>query len=228
MGGYGVDETVTNQLFSLIEGQNGLQWEEHLPPMPTKRDCPIAFSHAHFLVVAGGTTEKNSYLRTCEVLNTNLMQWFTSVSLPEPLGNASVTLCGDNVFILGGWYSLDTPTRSVLTCKVENLLRSSVADQVWNRIADLPVLMSTGVAYQDHLLAFGGVDFMNKSVNDVYKYDWTFNSWRVVGCMLMPRGRAFATMLPPHRVLVAGGHRGCYLNKMYEVEVATICSRPPT
>jgi hypothetical protein len=95
---------------------------------------------------------------------------------------------------------------------------------VWNRIADLPVLKSTGVAYRENLLAVGGVDCMSNPVDVVYKYDWTFNSWRVVGQMLKPRGQAFATFLPPNKLLVAGGHKGYHLNKMYEVELATILS----
>jgi hypothetical protein len=55
---------VTNQLFSLVENHNDM--EEILPPMPTKRDCAIAFSYGHFLVVAGGVSEGD---RTVEVLD---------------------------------------------------------------------------------------------------------------------------------------------------------------
>lgn len=220
VGGCDEDDAVTNQLISLVENKSDYQWLEVFPPMPTKRDCSIAFSYGDLLVVAGGAGERYEYLRTVEVLDISSMQWFDCSPLPEPLSNASTTLCGDNIFILGGWFSADTPTTSVLTCRVE---QAHGTPQIhWNHLADLPVLMSTGVSHQEHLLAVGGVDCKNNPVDSVYRYDRTSNSWRVVGRMLRPRGQAFAAMLPSQELLVAGGHTGYNFNKIYEVEIATI------
>ena len=237
IGGYDEDENLTNQLFSLVpDEETGYErWQEDLPPMLTKPDGSVAFSYACHLVVAGGLVEDSVFTNIVEVLNTNTLTWAAACSLPEPLATASVTVCNDNVFILGGWCSENTPTCSVLTCNIRDLIDSStksctdetrdqIKRNIWYRIADLPVLKSTCITYQGHLLVVGGVNVMNKAVTAVYVYDRAANSWRVIGQMLVPRGQAYVTVLPSSEILVVGGHKGYYLNKLYEVELLTVNS----
>ncbi len=225
IGGYDEDENFTNRLFTFVNDET---WMEVFPSMPTKRDSSIAFSYEDHLLVAGGTNEDNRCLRTVEVLDMRSMQWFTATPLPEPLSTASATICRDSVFILGGWYSQNTPTCSVLTCNVEELIRSTRDVDgggtacVWNRIADLPVLKSTCICYHGHLITLGGVDETNKAINYIYRYDHASNSWRVIGHLSIPRGQAYVSLLPSDEILVVGGHKGYYINKIYEVEILNI------
>ena len=47
------------------------------------------------LIVAG--MAEDGVLSTVEVMNTENHQWSTASDVPEPLYNASVTVCGDQI-----------------------------------------------------------------------------------------------------------------------------------
>ena len=224
VGGCDEDENVTNQLFTYISRDGHEKWEEHLPPMKHKRDSAIAFTYGSYLVVAGGVSDGDRHLKSVEVLDTMAMQWAESVPLLEPLSSACAILCNSNVYLLGGWASEKMPTSAVHTCSVADLVGNARSTRektrdVWKKIADLPVLKSTAINYRGHLIAVGGVDVMNRATTIVQRYDKASNSWVVIGHLLVPRGQPFAMVLPQYDVtLVIGGHKGYYINKIYEVE----------
>ena len=92
----------SNKLFSFSEGKwfSKDKWVEKFPPMPTKREYPAAVCTGHSLVVAGGLDEGED-LPTVEVMDISTQQWFTAASLPRGIYRASMTGCGDNLYILG-------------------------------------------------------------------------------------------------------------------------------
>ena len=101
IGGESLLVGVTNSLLSLTNDQ----WTEKFPPMPTKRYLTAAVCSGRSLVVAGGTSgEANKCLSTVEVLDTETLQWCKASSLPHPLFQGSATLCGDQIYILAGFY----------------------------------------------------------------------------------------------------------------------------
>ena len=55
------------------------------------------------LIVGGGWGSASSALATVEVMDIETHEWFRAENLPEPLFHASMTLCGDQVYILGGY-----------------------------------------------------------------------------------------------------------------------------
>ena len=228
VGGSDEDENVTNQLFTFVANGNGIhegKWEEQLPPMKHERDNSIAVTHGNHLVVAGGVSGADVYLFSVEVLNTSSFQWSEATPLSEPLSSASATVCAGSLYLLGGWASEKTPTSAVYKCSIADLIKTSgsassaQSGDLWKKMADLPVLKTTAVSYRGHLIAMGGVDVMNRATTIVQRYDKASDSWIVIGHLMVPRGQPFAVALPRYDVtMVIGGHKGYYINKIYEVE----------
>ena len=60
-----------------------------------------------------GEGRKN--LSVVQVMDTETVQWSTASSLPDPLYQTSATLCGVQVYMLGG-FSESRQSKSVFTC----------------------------------------------------------------------------------------------------------------
>ena len=111
IGGY--YHCVSNELFSLTGEGSNRKWTEKFPPMPTERSDTSALCTKTSLVVAGGMGEVGM-LSTVEVMNTENHQWSTAADLPQPIYCASATVCGDQLYMLGGvnkHYSDTTPVQ---------------------------------------------------------------------------------------------------------------------
>ena len=224
VGGYGVgDFKDTNKLFSLTGEGSGRRWTEKSPPMPTKRYEVSALCTGKTLIVAGGNGrgDKDEALKTVEVLNTETREWRTAADLPQPLTKSSMTLCGDLVYLLGGGNKDKDGTTSVYSCSLTSLLfytgskslgerlastltRSSKSSP-WDRVADLPVNLSTAVSLHDRLLAIGGHNSKDEPTTAVHMYQPTTNSWEVISHMTTPRIVCLSAVLPDNQLMVVGG-----------------------
>ena len=120
IGGKTPNREVTNSLLSLTDNK----WTKRFPPMLTKRYLTAVVYSGKSLVVAGGKTEidKKPKLSTVEVMDTETLQWSTASSLPHTLSQASATLCGDQVHMLGGFVQSGKRSKSVFTCSLPALL----------------------------------------------------------------------------------------------------------
>ena len=74
------------------------------------------------MVVAGGYGEEITILSTVEVMDTDTLQWSTASSLPYPLSDATATVCGDRVYLVGGSDQCWKSAKSAFTCSVSDLL----------------------------------------------------------------------------------------------------------
>ena len=194
----------TNKLLSLCERES---WSDVFPPMPTKRLGTFAVMSKEHLIVAGGTTGPYSEdnLNTVEVMDTKTLVWSTVASLPHPYNWASSTICGDHLYMLGGWDDNDK-TKSVLTCSLTELLQSSSSSSsVWHRVADAPAYHSTCAAVNGELLAVGGCDENSKATSAIHKYNPTTNSWDLINNMPTARYSNLVAVLPTNEVMVVGG-----------------------
>ena len=70
--------------------------------MPTKRKWTTSLCTGTTLIVAGGVGESGRTLLTVEVMDTETHQWSTASDLPQPMYYASATVCGDQLYMLGG------------------------------------------------------------------------------------------------------------------------------
>ena len=208
IGGRTSNYEVTNSLLSLTDNK----WTKQFPPMPTERWLTAAVCSGRFLAVAGGVGEGVKKLSTVEVMDTETLQWSTASSLPHPLSEPSATLCGDQVYMLGGFYQTNKKSKSVFTCSLAALLQScqpqslgtrlktlSLArrPKVWHQLADTPVILSTCASLHGQLLAVGGKDSDDKHTTaTIHMYNTTTNSWEVISHMATPRCRSSVAVFP--------------------------------
>ena len=233
VGGYD-SSGYKNKMLSLVgEGK----WVEQLPCMPTKRSLTAAVCSGKTLVVIGGRSGGVN-LKTVELLDIDSLQWFIASELPHPLSHASATVCGDNLYLVGG-FDKDGPTKSVLTCSLSALVQSakpatlggrsekafSQTEQVWREVASLPVTHSTCASLNGQLIAVGGSDSHNEKItNSVYAYDPTTDRWDVISMMPTARCHCLVAVLPGNQLMVVGGCTGSaymYDTMTDKVEVAT-------
>ena len=215
IGGIHLD-IATNTLLSLSQDKPDIskqKWLEQLPPMTYCHSSPAVSTTNTSLIVAGGWGPGVKKTEV-EVMDTQTLQWSTVASLPLPLSEATATICGDRLY-LGGGFSSDGPTKSVLECEVKDLLQSqppslasriglSRRPQVWREVAPLPVTLSSLVTFQGHLLAVGGVRGAD-STSEVREYDAATNSWNGISQMRAQQCRSLAVVLPNNTLMVCGG-----------------------
>ena len=192
---YSNKDTYTNKLLSLPG------YKEVFPAMPTKRRDTTAVTSKEHLIVAGGAIGLSSAdgLNTVEVMDTKSLVWSTVASLPHPNTRASGTICGDQLYMLGG------DTKSVLTCSLTELLQSSSSSSIWHRVAYAPDYYSTCAAVNGELLAVGGCDEVWKSSSVIHKYNPTTNSWSLISNMPTTRYDCLVAVLPTNEMMVVGG-----------------------
>ena len=202
--------TPGNALLSFSQGR----WEEKYPPMPTKRSFPAAVCTARVLVVAGGCGEDYQALTAVEVMDTSTLQWSATASLSVGISSASMTACGDSIYLLGDG------SNHVYSCSLKELYRyidectktaAKMSLQqlcVWKRNADLPVSRSTAVTLCGQVVSVGGYDESGE-VDTVYCYDPVADCWVKVGQLLSAKGLPLATILPGGKLTVVhGNHQG--------------------
>ena len=201
----------TNSLASLTGEGKDSKWVELFPRMPTARYDLAAVCRGRNVIAAGGSGGVGRTLSTVEILDTDLRQWSSAASLPHPMKAASITVCGDLLYLLGG-FDQNGRTLSVLTSSITDLLhqQQETANQpaVWRRAADAPYYWSTAVSVGGQLLAIGGRDEAYNSTSAIVAYDPTSDSWQDMGHMTTPRYATLVALLPSNELIVAGGGGG--------------------
>ena len=211
VGGRDQQMRPTNSLASLTGEGKDSKWVELFPRMPTARYRLAAVCRGRNVIAAGGWDGVGRRLSTVEILDTDLRQWSSAASLPHPMWVASITVCGDLLYLLGG-LDQNGRTLSVLTSSITDLLhqQQETANQpaVWRRAADAPYYGSTAVSVGGQLLAIGGRDEARKDTSAIVAYDPTSDSWKDMGHMTTPRWGSLVALLPSNELIVAGGVGG--------------------
>ena len=209
------DYKYTNSLRSLTGRGARRQWSLVFPAMPTARSQTVSVTTQHTLIVAGGRDSRKN-LDIVEVMDIPTQQWTTASHLPHPFDWISGTVCGDKLFLAGGFDGERKALKSVLTCSVSDLSPPSLGARprslslanktgVWQQVRDLPVTMSTLITLGGHLLAVGGRDDSGNDAAAVHCYDSHTDSWHVVSEMKNRRRRCLVSALPEDCLLVVGG-----------------------
>ena len=226
-----LDRHATNQLF-ILTGVG--KWVEHFPPMPTKRYGTAAVCSGKSLVVAGGRGGDYETLHVVEVMDTETLQWSTASSLPFSFDYASATICQDRIYMVG--YNTSNEPRSVLACSMADLIQSCrpqslgarletlTLQEVWHRVANLPVCLSSCATLCGQLLAVGGCgDSIENCTTAIHQYNPATNSWEVISHMPTARWNTLVAVLPDNKLMVVGGYEGALFSDALDtVEIATL------
>ena len=237
VGGWSRGGGLTNSLLSLMGegGDSNLKWSPLFPAMRTKRRNTAAVYNGCSLIVVGGH-DGDKRLATVEVLDTNTRQWSTASSLLHPYSRATLGICGDRLYMLGGFdQHANRGTRSVLTCSVPELLQSrqtqSLAGklrtltlkkkQVWQHVAFAPHYKSTCSVLCGRLVAVGGEDEADKETTAISVYNEKTNSWETM--VDMPTARELALVaIVCGKMMVIGGLVGVAALDTVEIPVGTV------
>ena len=197
------------------------RWKQELPPMPTGRSHPAVICHDNLLLVTGGLAEDDStILNTTDVLDLTTRKWSTpeGLNLPVPLQLHVLTLCGENLYLVGG--AMVNPVKSSGDFNSQawrakwSDVKQTVDPQhsqpqrgaVWARIADPPTLYPTPVSCGGALYTVGGMTRNDKPISTVYSYITARNQWVSVGDMSVGRFWHCAVPLSSNTIFVAGGY----------------------
>ena len=230
----GIDTTSRYKTTNKVITHRDHKWVELYPPMPTERCWAAVLSTTTHVAVMGGLKGCNP-LAITEVMDIQTKQWSTASPLPYGIYEASTTLCGEILYLMGGYtYSNEY---SVLSCRFSDLVQSTQStrpstwkwpwsstvathSKVWHNIPDLPVRYSTCVTVQGKVLAIGGLDKQDKRATSIYELNTDNNKWSHKSDMKIAKSRCLATTLPDNNILVVGGVTDT--GRTDETEIATI------
>ena len=207
-----ISGAATDSLLSLMGEGRGMKWLPNLPAMPTKRYMTAAVCSGRSLIVAGGWDLINT-LSTVEVLDTDTRQWSIASSLTHPFSDATISICGERLYMLGGWDQPGNKIRSVLSCSVPELLQSCHPSagklpvnrsSIWRSVADAPHYLSSCATLCGQLVAVGGCDKAGKDTSAITGYNETTDSWEAMGDMPTARYEALVAILN-RKMMVVGG-----------------------
>ena len=179
--------------------------------MPSARLNTTAICSGHSLIVAGGYNGA-LILTVVEVLNTDTRQWSGATPLPFPFSSATASICGENLYMLGGYDKPEQPTRLVLTCSISKLIESCQPHSpgvgtIWHRVVDSPFYFSSCATLCGELVLVGGFDdIANAETVDIRAYNRRTDSWQTIGLGKMPTAqyRALVVVLRD-KLMVVGG-----------------------
>ena len=220
MVGGQISRAATDSLLSLIGEERVQKWLPNLPAMPTKRYQTAVVCSGHSLIVAGGSDDRNR-LATVEVLDTDTRQWFIANSLTHPFSWATISLCGETLYMLGGWDQTGYGTHSVLSCSIPELLQScqpqplaeklqtAPANQsrIWRCVADAPHYWPSCATFCGQLVAVGGME-AGKNTRAITVYNERTDSWEAMEAMLTTRRWALVAILNGKMMVVGGRVEG--------------------
>ena len=216
MVGGEISGAATDSLLSLMGEGRDQKWLPNLPAMPTKRYCTAAVCSGCSLIVTGGEDGRNR-LATVEVLDTDTLQWSIASSLTHPISGATISICGERLYMMGGSDEKTGPmTRSVCGCSITELLQSCQPPTIWQRVAqklkstiwqcvaDAPHYFSSCATLCGQLVAVGGRDRANKDTSAITRYNETTDSWEIIGHMPTARWLALVVILNGKMMVVGG------------------------
>ena len=140
------------------------------------------------------------------MMDTDTLQWSTASSLPKPITDATATVCGERVYVIGGKDQDGHQTKLVFTCYLNALPQSQPShNPLWTRVADIQVERTTCVTLNGQLLAVGEQDSDDTATDKIYLYNTKRDSWDVISHMPTPRCWCLVAVLPGNKLMVVGG-----------------------
>ena len=233
----GEQSSEATKILLSLTGQQ--KWTEHFPPMKYYHNNPGVATTSTSLIVAGGWGPDKKKA-SVEVMDNESLCWSTVASMPHPRNQLTAAICGDSIYLGGGFQKGEGAVTSILACSVSDLVQSAVPlsqslaarvasslklsprpPTVWTERAKLPVRVSSLVTFQGRLLAVGGRDRDDDDSSAVHQYDIATNTWKTISHMNNKRYVSHTACLPGKRLIVVGGSYGVGTSST-SVQIASI------
>ncbi len=218
VGGMDSSRSTSNVVFN--EGRN---WKQTIPPMPTARTSPAVVSLSTHLIVAGTDI--------VEIYNISTSQWSETDELPYACYDQRGIVYNNTVYLMGG-FDGENLNKVVCAAQVDKLISAdrqddgsaNKADSVWNTISNTPSYCPSPVTISDTLFAVGGVDSEGEVTQRIYAYSSSMDSWLYVGDLPSPIASAATVSLSPTQCLMIGGLNNGKQSTVYKIRTATTIS----
>ena len=224
----------TKEKSSKLGVLDNTSWTYPLPSMPTARRSPTVITFdKRWLVVIGGKYEENgTQLTDVEVLDTTSDHWYKGVPLPQPLSHASAGIIGSTCYVLGGFSSKGSSSKTVFSIPLNNLITQALSASapaspsqchvhvLWQTLPDTPFVHSTALALNGALMAIGGESALQITNRAIYLYQSSSKRWFKIGELPTRRTKCACTVLSNGAVIVAGGSAAINSSLSQAVEIA--------
>lgn len=196
-------------------------WGALIPEMNVARKSPAVVTTPHYMVVGGGEVEGSTFSEIVEILEIESHLWLMVPSLPHAGTGLSAVVCGDQLYMLGGYTQAGHMSCQVYMCSLSLLAQQSASlstllkakkfsdEVVWRSTADLPAFQCACVCLGGHLVAVGGCDKDYNPSNQLWYYTLNGNAWhKLPDQMPTARRECLAVTVPVEgkiRLLVVGG-----------------------
>ena len=211
-GGCKKDNTCSNEI--AVWQSEIKEWKLPFPTMPTPRWGPSATSYKNWLIVAGGSKEKDCCLPVVEILNVFTNQWSSGPPTPIPWEIMKSTVIKGTWYLMGGVGLCEEPTATKLCNVYCSSLESLVSwseqegDNVWKQLPSLFGFYSAPINIDGCLYAVGGSDTeFEESKSIICYYNSEDNKWVKAGQLPFPKSDC-AGLASSNKLYVIGGWDG--------------------
>ena len=216
IGGY---EAASKGVTNLVSTWTGQEWQQDLPPMPTKRFRPGVTTYHTFVVVAGGVAEDmQTLLSSIDILNIATRQWWTltNLQLPQPMYALQCAISSAHLCVASAGISCDAATGTFTTVidvwqlpvtALEKVLIPGDDDTPyqWTKFAPTPYFNFAILQDTAHIVAVGGNDSLDEPTPDIFVYNPDRDVWSKVGQLGVPRILCAVVSLSRTSFIVCGG-----------------------
>ena len=199
---------VTNKVSTFINNS----WTHHYPDMSTPRFRPGVASYSDHIIVAGGAREINPYTFNDDIELLYYKQspcWITAnINLPEPMGDISLTVSNNLLFIVGydtsGWRSDRAYQIAVDDIKSSAVTQPPASSQ-WTPVPSAPHNCTAIIPDSCPPVIIGGRDSQDVPTASIAMLK---ESWSKVASLSSPRLSVAVVPINCESILVIGGTTG--------------------
>ena len=215
----GVDD-VTNKVTNNVSTFNNISnnWVKYFPNLLQPRCKPGVLTYENRVIVLGGAVDNRlNTLDDIEVLNlTQPLQWTKStVKLPEPMWNISLTTAYDQIYIVGYYLSNGNVTNKAFQISVDSILSStdhrsrstSGDDFKWTTLPRAPHYNTALLPHSYPPVIVGG-DIQGVPTSNVAILDITKNKWDKLASLHTARSYVAVVPISHDSIVVIGGTKG--------------------
>ena len=193
------------------------EWKALLPPLPTARFYPSAFSYESSLIVCGGVTSGSMCTDAVEIYRSNIGQWQSAHPIPFPLHGMSFGIVHNTIYMIAGGTQQGQVTNFAYRAHLPSLIEASVpagftealpSPSVWKVLPKTPTYGAAAAILDNCLFALGGrLGEHGDGTTLICVYNDETESWTRINGGELPFGRVWgcAGQLEGGEVMLIGG-----------------------